>query len=144
MGNVMQTPVRRFKAIIVEDSLRMQDILIGAVQAVAGLEFVGASDTAADALADFESHRPDVVILDLVLRLGSGLDILTAIKRRAPGCLVLVFSAYDSEPYRTRCLGAGADYFFSKMRQHRELVQLLHELGGDSASVRPITAVRPH
>jgi DNA-binding NarL/FixJ family response regulator len=55
---------------------------------------------------------------------------------------VLVFTGYDEEPYRTRCLAAGADRFFSKIRQHRALIQELHNLGGDApaATGRPADA----
>ena len=120
----------------------MQEILTESLQTVPGLELAGVAETATEALAAFESHRPDVVILDLVLRVGSGLDVLHEIKQRAPACRVLVFTGYDEEPFRTRCLAEGADYFFSKNRQHRELIQELHNLGGDALAVtgRPADA----
>ena len=122
----------------------MQEILTESLQTVPGLELAGVAETATEALAAFESHRPDVVILDLALRVGSGLDVLHEIKQRAPACRVLVFTGYDEEPFRTRCLAEGADYFFSKNRQHRELIQELHNLGGDApaATGRP-TRVPP-
>ena len=120
----------------------MQEILTVFLQTVPGLELVGVAETATEALAAFESHRPDVVILDLGLRASTGLDVLHGIKQRAPACRVLIFTGYDEEPYRTRCLAAGADHFFSKNRQHRELMQLLHNLGGDApaATGRPADA----
>lgn len=117
----------------------MQEILTESLQTVPGLELAGVAETATEAMAAFEAHRPDVVILDLALRVGSGLDVLHEIKQRAPACRVLVFTGYDEEPFRTRCLAEGADHFFSKIRQHRELFQHLHDLGGDAlaATVRP-------
>ena len=108
----------------------MQEILTESLQSAPGLELAAVANTAADALTAFEAHRPAVVILDLVLRAGNGLDLLHEIKGRAPACRVLVFTGYDDEPYRTRCLTAGADRFFSKNRQHRELIQHLHSFGG--------------
>jgi DNA-binding NarL/FixJ family response regulator len=122
------------KLLLVEDSPRLQAILAESVQAVPGLELAGVAATAADAMIAFASHGPDVVILDLVLRAGSGLDVLREIKQRAPACQVLVFTGYDMEPCRTRCLAAGADHFFSKNRQHRELMHHLHHL---SAGANP-------
>lgn len=115
----------------------MQEILTEILHAVPCLELAGVAETGPAAIAAFELHRPDVVVLDLVLRESSGLDVLREIKRRAPNCQVVMFTGYDAEPYRTRCLAAGADHFFSKNRQHRELVQHLHALGaaaGPSAS----------
>lgn len=45
----------------------MQEILTESLQTVPGLELAGVAETATEALAAFESHRPDVVILDLAL-----------------------------------------------------------------------------
>ena len=123
------SPVQKLKVLLVEDSLRMQEILIWSVQAVPGLELVAMADTATEALAEFVRCRPEIVILDLALREGSGLDVLREIKHGAPGCRVLVFTTHDTEPYRTRCLAGGADFFFSKHKQHRELIQVLQALG---------------
>jgi DNA-binding NarL/FixJ family response regulator len=112
------------------------------LQSVTGLDLAGVVATAADALAAFELHRPDGVILDLVLRAGTGLDALHGIKQRASACRVLVFTTHDEEPYRIRCLAAGTDHFFSKSRQHQAQIQELHNLGGDApaATGRPADA----
>ena len=111
----------------------MQEILNWSVQAAPGLELAAVVDTTTDALTAFDRSSPDVVILDLALREGNGLDVLREIKRRAPACRVLVFTTHDTEPYRTRCLAAGADYFFSKNKQHRELIQVLQALGATTS-----------
>ena len=132
MSDQRPAPGTRLKILLVEASTCIQEILTEFLQTVPGLELAGVVATATDALAAFESHRPDVVILDIALRVGSGLDVLHEIKQRAPACRVLVFTVYDEEPFRTRCLAAGADHFFSKIRQHRELIQHLHNLGGDA------------
>ena len=117
------------KVLLVEDSLRMQEILSWSLQTTPGLELAAMADTALAAMGEFDRRNPDVVILDLALREGSGLDVLREIKRRAPACRVLVFTTHDTEPYRTRCLAAGADHFFSTNKQHRELIQVLQALG---------------
>jgi DNA-binding NarL/FixJ family response regulator len=139
----MKDSVRRLKTLIVEDSARVIEVLITAVLAVPGLELMAVADTAADALTSFVLHGPDLVILDLVLRAGSGLDVLREIKQRSPGCRVLVFTAYDDEPYRTRCLAAGAGHFFSKNRQYRDLIQMLHDLSAAAAAAGPGPANDP-
>jgi DNA-binding NarL/FixJ family response regulator len=131
-------PIR--KVLLVEDSLRMQEILIWSVQTAPGLELVAMADTAAEALGEFDRCRPEVVILDLALREGSGLDVLREIKQRAASCRVLVFTTHDTEPFRTRCMAAGADYFFSKNKQHRELIQVLQQLGAQASALTLVAA----
>lgn len=107
----------------------MSKLLTEIVRAVPTLQLVAAAATAGDALAQFTQHQPDVVILDLVLRTGSGLVVLREIKRQAPACRVLIFTSHDEAPFRARCLAEKADAFLSKNRQHQELIQLLHTLG---------------
>ena len=113
----------------------MREVLTQAVLAVPRLELVDVATTAAEAMAAFELHHPDLIILDLVLRMGSGLEVLRDVKRLTPACRVLVFSGHDQEPFRLRCLAAGADKFFSKARQHKELIWLLHSFTGDETAV---------
>ena len=103
----------------------MQELLIDSLARVPGLEIVGVAETVSDAVEEFESQGPDVVVLDLSLREGSGLDVLRVIKLRKPGCQVLVFTGHDQASYRQHCLAAGADFFFSKNRQHDELIEHL-------------------
>ena len=122
----------RLTTLIVEDSPRLQETLIGSVQTLPGLALAGVADTASDALLAVASHRPDLVILDLSLRGGSGLDVLHAIKQGTPSCCVVVFTGHDTEPMRKRCRIAGADFFFSKNREHREFIAQLEVLSGET------------
>jgi len=134
MPHPRPAPGQPLKLLLVEDSRYMQEVLTEALRSLPRLDLAGVAETATDACAAFELHRPDVVVLDLVLRGSSGLDVLHEIKQRAPACRVVVFTGYDSEPYRTRCLAAGADHFFSKNRQHRDLLQHLHDCGAEPAT----------
>jgi two-component system response regulator EvgA len=115
----------------------MQAVMTEFIRTVPGLKLVAVVDGAEDALASFGLHRPDVVIIDLLLRVGFGLDVLIEIKHRAPECLVLIFTSCDAEQYRKRCLAAGADHFFSKIRHHRQLILLLRDLGRRAQSAEP-------
>jgi DNA-binding NarL/FixJ family response regulator len=126
----MQNSAGRTKTIIVEDSRRMQEILADSVRELPGLQLMAVAESAEEALASFELHHPDLVTLDLVLKGSNGLEVLHEIKRLEPGCRVLVFTAYDDDQYRARSLAAGAYRFFSKAKQHAELIQTLREIGG--------------
>ena len=121
------------KVLLVEDSPPLQRILAEAVRTGPGLELTEVAADVEDALAALARQTPDVVILDLVLRTGFGLDVLRAIRQRPAACCVVIFTGYDAAPFRARCESAGADHFFSKHTQHRELIEFLRTLGGDAA-----------
>jgi DNA-binding NarL/FixJ family response regulator len=130
-------PVRR-KVLLVEDAPPMQRVLARVIASMPRLVLVGIADSATAAIADFARHAPEVVVLDLVLRASNGFEVLRAIKRRAPSCQVVVFTTHDVAQYRAHCQAEGADYFFSKRGQHRELVEHLRALGDE-----PLPALTP-
>lgn len=107
----------------------MQRIISDAVFGVPELELASVVDTAEAALDALLATKPGLVILDLVLRVGSGLEVLKTLKQCSPLSRVIVFTAYDGDQYRTRCLAAGAEHFLSKTRQYPDLVALLKEIG---------------
>lgn len=118
------------RILLVEDSPALQDVLISILRGMPGVTLVGVAATATEAIGCFEEASPEIVILDLVLREGSGLEVLGHIRALKSSCRVLVFTSHDSEPYRNRCLQAGADAFYSKARNHRELIADLHTYRG--------------
>ena len=81
----------------------------------------------------------DVVILDLAMQGGSGLDTLKQIKHEQPQLPVLILSMYPEDQYAVRTLRAGAAGYLNKEGAPEELVQAVHKImqGGKyiSASV---------
>lgn len=69
---------------------------------------VGEAATPEEAVEAFLRHRPDVVLLDIRLAGGSGLEVLSTILDRDPGAKVLMLSSFDDEEYVHRSLKAGA------------------------------------
>jgi two-component system nitrate/nitrite response regulator NarP len=126
---------------LVEDAPAMQRVLIQVIETLPRLELIGVADSATAAIADFVRHAPDVIVLDLVLRASNGFEVLRTVKQRMPSCQVLVFTSHDVEPYRVHCRAEGADHFFSKTRQHRELVEHLRILGEEPPDARALNSV---
>lgn len=100
---------------IVEDHPAAAVTLSAAVQAA----FEGAEVTVdvrfADAIARLESgYRPDLAIVDLELPDGSGIDVLTGLARRHPGCVPVVSTIYDDDRHLFPALRAGAQGYLLK------------------------------
>ncbi|BCB28665.1 hypothetical protein SKTS_35510 [Sulfurimicrobium lacus] len=74
------------------------------------------------AIAGIVERRPELVVLDLKLEGGSGLDVLREVNEKVPACRVIVFSNHASQPYRKKCMAMGAEWFFDKA-QDFELVR---------------------
>src|SRR6187431_1002104 len=68
------------------------------------MDVVGYAETPQAAIAAILDTRPDVVVLDVQLRGGSGLEVLRAVRQAAPGIAFVVFSNNSDAAYRKRYL----------------------------------------
>ncbi|SDI45119.1 response regulator transcription factor [Propionivibrio dicarboxylicus] len=116
------------KLLLVEDSRLLRERLRGMIRAIPGCEIVAEADTELDARLRVDQQRPDVVVLDLRLRGGSGLSVLDYVKARLPDVIIIVLTNYGDAEYRARCLDLGADYFFDKSRDIDTFLGVLGEL----------------
>lgn len=95
---------------------------------VAGAEVVGEFASAAPAIERLRGNPPDIVLLDIQLVDGSGLDVLREVRANHQRTKVLMFTNHAEEVYRKRCLRAGAHGFYDKKSDLQALRQDLHRL----------------
>ncbi len=74
----------------------------------------GEADQASSALAMVEESRPDLVVVDLSIKAGDGLELIKAIKAQHPKVFLLVLSMHDENLYAERALRAGAHGYIMK------------------------------
>ncbi|RZJ19332.1 MAG: response regulator [Haliea sp.] len=112
------------RAYVVEDNLVVRENLVAALQELTCVQVVGASATEADGHRWLSENLQawDVVIVDLFLKAGTGLALLTRIQRTRPGQKVIVFSNYVNQEVRKRCAMLGVDAVFDKSTEIDALV----------------------
>jgi DNA-binding NarL/FixJ family response regulator len=84
--------------------------------------------SAREAAMAFKSSRPDVVLLDLNLPNGSGLDLLRRLLAEDKAARILVFSMHAESLYVARALDAGAHGYVSKSAPAAELVAAIQKV----------------
>lgn len=94
-------------------------VLLGA----AAITVVGEAATPQASIAGILSAGPDVVVLDVQLEGGSGLQVLRAVRLAAPGIAFVVFSNNSAQAYRKRYLDEGAYRFLDKSTEFDQLAQ---------------------
>jgi DNA-binding NarL/FixJ family response regulator len=87
-----------------------------------GMNVVGQAETPQSSIHGILTSRPDVVVLDVQLEGGSGLQVLRAVREVAPSIAFIVFSNNAGGAYRQRYLGEGADRFLDKTTEFDQLV----------------------
>lgn len=119
----------RLRVYLVEDSAIMSPILRSLIEAT-GARIVGNSGAARAAIEDIRVLQPDVVIIDIGLREGSGFDVLKALFHAhgigAPARMML--TSHTLEPYRNAAKRWGASHFFDKSTQIPEMLRALREM----------------
>jgi DNA-binding NarL/FixJ family response regulator len=89
------------------------------------LEITGEADSVETGIEAVERLAPEIVILDLLLKGASGIDLIKKIKHRAPQISMLVFSAYDESLYAERALRAGARGYLMKQECMDQIITAL-------------------
>lgn len=85
------------------------------------MEIVAECSSGVEAEMAVTQTRPDVLVLDLSMRGGSGLEALPRLRARFPHLRVLVMSMHESEPYVSEALGRGAQGYVTKAAAPEEL-----------------------
>jgi DNA-binding NarL/FixJ family response regulator len=101
------------------------------LEELAGIEIVGQAENVAEAISAIWKLQPDVVILDILMPGGSGIDVLENIKQDGAGPLVIILTNYPYPVYRQKCLQAGADFFLDKSTEFDQIPELLERFKWD-------------
>jgi len=127
------------KVFIADDSLIVRERLTTMLVELAGVEVVGQAENVAEAISAIGRLQPDVVILDIRMPGGSGIDVLRNIKLNGAGPMVIILTNYPYSGYRQRCMQAGADFFLDKSAEFEQIPLLVERLkqGSRSDQVQP-------
>jgi DNA-binding NarL/FixJ family response regulator len=122
---------------LVEDSDVIREHLTHMIKSVPGLDVIGGADHAEAAIADIESLQPDAVIVDIQIVNGSGLDVLSQVRKRVPGLRSIVLTNFASSQHRKRAAEIGSDYFLDKSNEFKRITPILEKWRNDKLSVSP-------
>lgn len=112
--------------LVVDDSEPVRSRLVEMLSAT-GTDVESAASVT-EASRAIQARAPDVVILDIRLPDGSGLDLLHAIAAAGLRAKVIVLTSYASTQLRRKCLDAGADFFLDKFEEFQRVAQIVAQL----------------
>lgn len=134
---VPQTAVARRTVFVVDDHPVVRDGYARLITNQPDLELCGETGDAAQAVAMIEKCRPDMVLLDLSLKSGNGLELCKQLDTRYPEMKILVVSMHDETLYAERVLRAGADGYVNKAEATRKLIDAVREVLGGKYYLSP-------
>jgi DNA-binding NarL/FixJ family response regulator len=116
------------RVLIVDDSEVIVQRLVAMLAEVDGVEIVDQAGTVAAASQAVRNVHPDVVILDIAMPGGSGIDVLEGMKRDQLTPIVIVLTSHGYPQYRKKCLQSGARFFFDKSTEFEKIGEVLRNL----------------
>lgn len=117
------TKQKTSKVLIVDDHPLIREGLSLRVSSQPDLEVCGEAASAAEALQQVQTNRPDLAIIDIQLVDSSGIDLIKEIAARFPKVKMLVVSAYDDSLYAERALRAGALGYVNKRHCQEKMIE---------------------
>ena len=122
------------RLVLVDDHELVRRGLKALIDAEPDLEVVGEAATAEEAVRRIRFEQPDVVVLDLDLPDGSGIDVCRQIQTLSPHSRVLILTAFADERALIAARRAGAQGFVLKRVHDFDLVAVIRRVaGGESA-----------
>jgi len=114
------------RVLLVEDSSLLAERLKELIRRLPEVELVDTVDSEAEALRSVSASTPDVMILDLHLRVGSGFGVLRALGRlAAPRPKIIILTNFGLPEYRREAETFGVEAFLDKSRDYHRLPSLL-------------------
>lgn len=125
--------------LIVEDDARFRDSFVHAVSLADNLTLLGSAADLAGGMRLLQ-QRPDVLLVDLQLPDGNGIDLIREVSRSHPACDVMVVTIFGDEQHVLDSIAAGATGYLLKDIQPHELVEQIRVLREGGSPISPVIA----
>ena len=127
MPQKANSPVRVF---IVEDSPLIRKRIMDNLRSIGGFIVVGFAESEDDAVAAITETEPDVVVTDIRLKEGNGIEVVRQVRQASLTSppKIYVLSNYASPEYRHECELVGADAFFDKSGEYDRFLDTLQRV----------------
>jgi DNA-binding NarL/FixJ family response regulator len=114
------------KVVIADDSAEIRKRIIEMLSDIEKIDMIGQAENVPEAIEKISEFNPDLVILDIRMPGGNGIDVLKKIEKRNRLPVVIMLTNYPSSQYRKKCIGSGADFFLDKSNEFEKVVEIVN------------------
>lgn len=120
--------IKTTRILVVEDHQVVREGFVALINREQQLTVCAEASGAGEALTKIKQHEPDLVIADLLLAEGDGIELLKSAKEAYPGLPFLIISMQDEEVYAERCLKNGAAGYIMKHSATDEFLEAIQTI----------------
>ncbi len=125
---------------LVEDDVHFQNAIVTAIAASPDIRLMSLASTRAQGLQSLQSAPADVLLVDLGLPDGSGIDVIHAAHAQWPTCAVMVCTAFGDEAHVLQSIEAGASGYLLKDSEPENMLDEIRSLHGGGSPISPLIA----
>lgn len=130
------------RVVVVDDHPVVRDGIVATLSAAPDLEVVGQAESGPEAVQVAAATRPDVVVMDLRMPRGGGVEAVREMKARGIGASVLVLTTYDTDSETVAAIEAGATGYLLKDSSASRVVQAIRATAAGETVLSPAIAAR--
>jgi len=128
------------KVLIVDDHALFRWGVRNAIEHEEEFEVVGEAEDGIEALAKARELKPDLILMDINMPHGNGLETVSAIKREWPDIRIIMLTVHDQDENLFEAIRRGAEGFLSKNVRAKDLLDSLRDaMRGKAALSGPMT-----
>lgn len=116
------------KILIADDHQLMREGLRQILKDADDIEVIGEATNGTEVLSHPQLAEADVILLDLSMPGGGGIELIARVRARAPALGMLVLTMHDEEHYAVRAMRAGAHGYLTKENTANELVAAIRKI----------------
>lgn len=130
----------RLAVLVAEDHALVRVGLATILNAEPDMHVVAEAETGRQAVELFRRHRPDILLVDLLMPELDGVEITTAVRAEFPRARIVLLTGSDTNEDIYRALKAGAQAYLWKSIRPAELVQALRDVAAGRRVIPPAVA----
>ena len=131
------TPQKTLRLLIVDDHEVVRQGLVALLDRREGFQVVAEAGNVAEAIEQARRYEPDIVVMDIRLPDGSGIEACREIRAELPGTRVVMLTSYPDEEAVLSAIVAGAAGYLLKQVRARDLVAALEAVGRGESLLDP-------
>jgi DNA-binding NarL/FixJ family response regulator len=135
-------PVRPLRLLVVDDHEVVRQGLVAMLDRRPGFEVVAQAGSVAESIDQARLHQPDIVVMDVRLPDGSGVEACRAIRDELPGTRVIMLTSFPDDEAVLSAIVAGASGYLLKQIRARDLVAALEAVGRGESLLDPAVTER--
>ena len=128
---------RALRLLVVDDHEVVRQGLVALLDRREGFQVVAEAGTAAESIEQARRFQPDIVVMDVRLPDGSGIEACREIRAELPGTRVVMLTSYPDEEAVLSAIVAGASGYLLKQIRARDLVAALENVGRGESLLDP-------